>query len=270
MSCSCKLPLLDNSSFAETGRKLSHVAARVMERKKGSATDDLLRKTRGHNHPSNSYSSGNALGSLVQVVILASLAALAAYGKVTLLQNLAGVLGRSLDTETEEQEAQARILSVLSKDFDRQDLGGLLGSLGGLLGGSPAPSGGGTNELVEGLVEQAIQQQINEFLTGGGIENVLASMLESEDLGQMLGEMVNNLIGNMDTENMINTLSGQLGNDLGEIVSMLDQAMSGTDMAEVLGAIMGEMPEGQMESLLEGVNLNTMEMMMNCQCQKKN
>ena len=41
-------------------------------------------------------------------------------------------------------------------------------------------------------------------------------------------------------------------------------------MAEVLGAIMGEMLEGQMESLLEGVNLNTMEMMMNCECQKKN
>ena len=85
---------------------------------------------------------------------------------------------------------------------------------------------------------------------------------------------------------MINTLSEQLGSDLGEIVSsivfvkhfsflcyispVLDQAMSGTDMAEVLGAIMGEMPEGQMESLLEGVNLNTMEMMMNCECQKKN
>jgi len=272
MSCSCKLPLLDNSSFAESGRKLSNVAATVLQRKKRSATEALPRKTRGHNHPSNSYSSGNALGSLVQVVILASLAALAAYGKVTLIQNLAGLAGRSLNTENEEEEVQARILSVLSKNFDRQDLGSLLGGLGGLLGGAPSPSGGngGTNELVEGLVEQAIQQQINEFLTGGGIENALASLLESEDLGQMMGEMVNSLIGNMDTENMINTLSAQLGTDLGEIVSMLDQAVSGTDMAEVLGAIMGEMPEGQMESLLEGVNLNTMEMMMNCECQKKN
>ena len=83
MSCSCKLPLLDGSSFAESGRKLSHVAARVLERKKRSATEDLPLKTRGHNHPSNSYSSGNALGSLVQVVILAALAALAAYGNTS-------------------------------------------------------------------------------------------------------------------------------------------------------------------------------------------
>jgi len=51
---------------------------------------------------------------------------------------------------------------------------------------------------------------------------------------------------------------------------VLDEAMAGTDMAEVLSSLMGEMPEGQMESLLEGVNLNTMEMMMNCSCQKKN
>ena len=83
MSCSCKLPLLDGSSFAASGRKLSNVAARVLERKKRSATEDFPLKTRGHNHPSNSYSSGNALGSLVQVVILASLAALAAYGNTS-------------------------------------------------------------------------------------------------------------------------------------------------------------------------------------------
>ena len=51
---------------------------------------------------------------------------------------------------------------------------------------------------------------------------------------------------------------------------MLDEAMTGTNMAEVLGAMMGGMPEGEVESLLEGVNLNTMEMMMNCECKKKN
>jgi len=269
MSCSCKLPLLDNSS--ESGRRLNKVASRVVERKKRS-TKDLPVETRGngHNHPSNSYSSGNALGGLVQVIVLASLAALAAYGKVTLLQNLSGLLGRSLNTDLEEQEAaQTRILSVLTNNFDRQGLGGLLGGLGEILGGAggavPNPS-----EQIEGLVEQAIQEQINEFLTGGGVQTWLASLLESEDMGQMIGEMVNTMIGNMDTENMVNTLSTQLGTDLGEMVSMLDEAMAGTDMAEVLSSLMGEMPEGQMESLLEGVNLNTMEMMMNCSCQKKN
>ena len=122
-------------------------------------------------------------------------------GKVTLLQNLAGLL---VNTEvTEREDAQERILSILTKDFDRQDLGGLLGELGGLLGGlsgTPAPVGeaGGTNELLEGLVEQVIQQQINEFFSSGGIENILSSLLNTEDIGQMFGEMVGSMMGGMD------------------------------------------------------------------------
>jgi len=254
MSCSCKLPLLDHSS--ESGRKLNNVASRLMERKKL-----ITQYTRGHQAASH-YSS-------VQVLVLASLAALAAYGKVSLVQSLGTILGRSLEIDVAEQEeAQQRILSILTQASDRQ-LGGLLGGLGGLLGGG-APEIPNANEQVEGLVEQAIQEQINEFLTGGGIESLLTSLLESEDMGQMLGEMVNNLIENMDTEAMISSLSQQLGYELGQIVSTLDQALAGADMGALLGSIMGEMPEGQMESLLEGVNLNTMEMMMNCQCQKKN
>merc|ERR1712025_121886 len=198
MSCSCKLPILDGSSAS--GRKLNNAVSRVVERKKRSTRD-----TRGHNHyPSNSYSSGSALGNLVQVVILASLAALAAYGKLTLAQNLGTLLGRSLDNDMQEQEeAQMRILSILSQASDRQ-LGGLLGGLGGLLGGGGGVEVPNPNEQIEGLVEQAIQEQINQFLTGGGMENFLTNILESEDMGQMLGEMVNNMIGNMDTENMMN------------------------------------------------------------------
>merc|ERR1712025_522037 len=264
MSCSCKLPILDGSSAS--GRKLNNAVSRVVERKKRSTRD-----TRGHNHyPSNSYSSGSALGNLVQVVILASLAALAAYGKLTLAQNLGTLLGRSLDNDMQEQEeAQMRILSILSQASDRQ-LGGLLGGLGGLLGGGGGVEVPNPNEQIGGLVEQAIQEQINQFLTGGGMENFLTNIVESEDMGQMLGEMVNNMIGNMDTENMMNSLSEQLGYDLGQIASMLDQALSGTDMGTLLGEIIGQMPEGELESLMEGVNLNSMVMMMNCECQKKN
>jgi len=267
MSCSCKLPLLDGSS--ESGRKLNSAVSRVVERKKRSTRD--ARGGGHHHYPSNSYSSGSALGNLFQVVLLAGLAALAAYGKLTLAQNIGTLLGRSLNDDLQEQdEAHKRILSILSQASDRQ-LGGLLGGLGGLLGGG----GGGVevpnpNEQVEQLVEQAIQNQINEFLTGGGMESVLTSLLESEDMGEMLGGMVNNMMGNMDTESMVNSLSEQLGYDLGQIASMLDQALSGADLGTMLGEIMGQMPEGQMESLMEGVNLNSMEMMMNCECQKKN
>ena len=85
---------------------------------------------------------------------------------------------------------------------------------------------------------------------------------------------------------IITSLSEQLGNDLGEIVgskfasspikydkrmifSVLDEAITGTNISEVLSAMLGEVPEEQIESLLEGVNLNTMEMLMNCECKKK-
>ena len=78
MSCSCKLPLLDGSS--ESGRKLNSAVSRVVERKKRSTRD--AKGGSHHHYPSNSYSSGSALGNLFQVVILASLAALAAYGNI--------------------------------------------------------------------------------------------------------------------------------------------------------------------------------------------
>ena len=82
MSCSCKLPLLGNSSLAESGRTLNNVVSRVMERKKRSTERDLPIESRGggHHQPSNSYNDGYQFGSLLQIVVLASLAALAAYG----------------------------------------------------------------------------------------------------------------------------------------------------------------------------------------------
>ena len=84
MSCSCKLPLLGNSSLAESGRTLNNVVSRVMERKKRSTERDLPIESRGggHHQPSNSYNDGYQFGSLLQIVVLASLAALAAYGNV--------------------------------------------------------------------------------------------------------------------------------------------------------------------------------------------
>merc|ERR1711909_259625 len=117
MSCSCKLPLLDGSS--ESGRKLNSAVSRVVERKKRSTRD--ARGGGHHHYPSNSYSSGSALGNLFQVVLLAGLAALAAYGKLTLAQNIGTLLGRSLNDDLQEQdEAHKRILSILSQASDRQ------------------------------------------------------------------------------------------------------------------------------------------------------
>ena len=43
-------------------------------------------------------------------------------------------------------------------------------------------------------------------------------------------------------------------------------------MQEVVNSLLGEIDQGQMEGLLEGVNLSEleMEMMMNCECKSKN
>ena len=62
-------------------------------------------------------------------------------------------------------------------------------------GGSGSETGTGQ---IEGAIEQALLQQISEYLSGGGMETLMTNLLESEDLGQQLGEMVNNLIGNFD------------------------------------------------------------------------
>merc|ERR1719295_2551603 len=157
MSCSCKMPLMDETP---TGRKLNSAASRVLERKKRATRDWQVQDERGHKPPSNSYNNGLAFGSLLQVVVLASLAALAGIGKANLIQALAGTISTSTSRKGETEAT--RILNSIN----RQDLGGLLGGLGGLLGGA----GGSGSETgagqIEGAIEQALLQQISE--TGAG------------------------------------------------------------------------------------------------------
>merc|ERR1719295_182007 len=263
MSCSCKMPLMDETP---TGRKLNSAASRVLERKKRATRDWQVQDERGHKPPSNSYNNGLAFGSLLQVVVLASLAALAGIGKATLIQALAGTINTSTSRKG-ETEATRTLNSI-----NRQDLGGLLGGLGGLLGGAGGSGSETGTGQIEGAIEQALLQQISEYLSGGGMETLMSNLLESEDLGQQLGEMVNNLIGNFDINGMVASLSEQLGNDLGEMTAMVSQAMEGSGMQEVVNSLLGEIDQGQMEGLLEGVNLSEleMEMMMNCECKSKN
>jgi len=255
MSCACKLPMLDESIFAESGRKLSDATAKVLERRKNEAS-------RGHNQ---SYNNGYAFGSLLQVVVLASFAALAGVGKAVLLQNLGGLIaGRKLSSHVKErEEVEEMILGHLTKAagvFDRQDLlGGLLGELGGLLGGN-----GGTEEVGQAVLEQAI----TDFLTNGGLFNIFNNMLQSEDLFQQVGEAFGSFIGGLNMEETINSLSTQLGSDLGEIVSIMEQALSSVGLSEVLGSMLGGISQQEIEGMMEGIDLNTMEMMMNCNCQK--
>ena len=65
---------------------------------------------------------------------------------------------------------------------------------------------------------------------------------------------------------MIQSTSNQI------TLAVVSQAMEGSGMQEVVNSLLGEIDQGQMEGLLEGVNLSEleMEMMMNCECKSKN
>merc|ERR1712228_163680 len=127
---------------------------------KRATRDWQVQDEKGHNHPSNSYNNGLAFGSLLQVVVFASLAALAGIGKATLIQALAGTI-----TSRKGETEATRIFDSIN----RQDLGGLLGGLGGLLGGGGGSSSETGTGQIEGAIEQALLQQISEF-SGGGME----------------------------------------------------------------------------------------------------
>ena len=48
----------------------------------------------------------------------------------------------------------------------------------------------------------------------------------------------------------------------------MEQALSSVGLSEVLGSMLGGISQQEIEGMMEGIDLNTMEMMMNCNCQK--
>merc|ERR1711962_1987722 len=249
MDCTCTMPLPDMSALSSStpvaGRKL---VSRVISSVRGN----------GHGHHGVSQGS-NGLGQLLPLVILFLLSAFAAYGKVTLLQNL-GILpttGRS--TLAEEQDQQQEQLARLFRAADRQ-FGGGLGGLGGLLGGS----NGGSSNLVDGatnaLVEQAIQQwvqnggvqnliiqfisgggletMVTQFLSGGGLETLMAAMMDNLDeqtlqsLGQAAGENLQQELSNIDVDGMMASMTAGLENALEEMMGALEQAVANNQIEE--------------------------------------
>lgn len=199
----------------------------------------------------------NGFGQILPLVILFVLSALAAYGKVDLLQNL-GILpsGRSaLAQEENQHQDQLDQLSRLFHAAQRQ-----FGGLGGLLGGGS----GGTGNMVDGatseLVEQAIQQWISnggienlimqfisgggleamvtEFFSGGGFESLMAGVMANMDeqtlqaLGQAAGENIQQELENMDIEGMMTSMAEGLGSDLDQMMVALEEAVANNQIEE--------------------------------------
>merc|ERR1711953_871280 len=249
MDCTCTMPLPDMSALSSStpvaGRKL---VSRVISSVRGN----------GHGHHGVSQGS-NSLGQLLPLIILFLLSAFAAYGKVTLLQNL-GILpttGRStLAEEQDQQQEQLEQLARLFRAADRQFGGGLGGLLGGGNGGSSNLVDGATNALVEQAIQQWVQNggvqnliikfisgggletMVTQFLSGGGLESLMAAMMDNLDeqtlqsLGQAAGENLQQELSNIDMDGMMASMTAGLENDLEEMMGALEQAVANNQIEE--------------------------------------
>lgn len=273
MDCSCTIPLPDMSALSSstpvTGRKL---VTTVLE--SGSIKECIMighkpvscwlksiaESVRGNGHGHHGVSQGSKFDQLLPLAILFILSGLAAYGKVTLLQNL-GILpsGRTaLDQENQQNEERLEQLSRLFHAADRQ-FGGLEG-LGGLLGGGNGEASNLVDGATNALVEQAIQQWISnggvenlimQFLSGGGLELMVTQLFSSggfeslmagamanldeqtlQSLGQAAGENLQQELSNIDMEGMMENMTSELETDLDQMMAALEEAVANNQIEE--------------------------------------
>jgi len=277
LDCSCSLPFPDMSDLSSSSATPGIVAGRKLVEKLVTHTlhsGDKRKCIEVEGKPISCWLAGdendsnrdlkhgsNGLGQLVPLAILFLLSALAAYGKVNLLQNL-GILpaGRSaLGQEEDQHRDQLEQLSRLFHAAERQ-FGGNLGGLGGLLGGSNGGAGNVVDGATNALVEQAIQQWINnggvenlimqfisgggletlvtQFFSGGGFQSLISAVMDNMDeqtinnLGQVAGENVQQQLANMDVEGMMASMTESLEGDLDQMMNALQEAVANNQIEE--------------------------------------
>jgi len=248
MSCSCKAPLLPTEMFpgnAIMGRMADMAVSG--RRLAGSLMSSSRAGNQGESRSSLAPLTGSPLESLLWLGLVSALAALAAYGKVTLLESL-GLLtgppipGRGLAAgqETPVDKFSSLLAGALHR-FGQKQEGGRQFDLGGLVGGLTGglTEGGLTEEMTNQLMQQAISQWMNsggmetlmiEWLTGGGAQSFLTTLFteETENLSAMsqsLTEALEQQMADMDVEAMMDEAVTSLGSDLGEIASSLQGLM---------------------------------------------
>jgi len=245
MSCSCKAPLLPTEMFPGN-RVMGRMADMAVSGRK--LAGSLMASSRGGNQGRSSLAplTGSPLESLLWLGLVSALAALAAYGKVALLENL-GLLtgppvpGRGLTAgqETPVDKFSSLLAGALHR-FQQKQEGGRQFDLGGLVGGLTGGLNEGlTEEMTNQLMQQAISQWMNsggmetlmiEWLTGGGAQSFLTTLFteETENLSAMTQSLTQALeqeMANMDVESMMDEAVTSLGSDLGEIASALQGLM---------------------------------------------
>merc|ERR1711970_1218468 len=270
LQCRCRLPMA--SSPVVMGRALN----------------------RGGYHGVSSGSSG--LSSLIPLILTFLVSALVGNA-------LAGLVGgRSLDLGDSVAERELNQAKILAKLDDRQlfgnlgsggffgnlgnvpapapspATGGLFGNLGsgGLFGNLGGASGGGSNDFVNQLVMQMVQQQMEDFINNGGAQEALTNMVESGQLEQPVQQMVDSGM----LEQLVQQLreSGLLEQAAQSALESVSQSISENmptlpPTLENLGGLNGGFEElfANMGDFNTGdFNLGDMELEMSCDCDPAN
>merc|ERR1739838_376891 len=146
--------------------------------------------------------------------------------------------------------------------------------LASLLGG-----GSSSNDLVTQLAMQVAQQQVDDFINNGGVEEAITNLVESGQLEEMatnfvesgqLETMMDEMMENVDMETMMTEMVGTLEKEMEESMQNggpLGEMMESMNVTGDLEELMGQMENGggllgpEMLSQMGNMELN-----MKCSC----
>lgn len=286
MNCNCRLPLLQPPpAVALRNIDLGHAIARMLvdakdrvkpEKTAASAVQRTFTLPALPTIPAD-------LTSLIPVLLIAFVSVIIGILKGMLLSSAPLATGRSL-VDAKEME-QARILSKL---LDRQGLEGILGGIlgganggggdnGGLLGALLGGAGGGganggfeeaiMSTIIQNMIDQilanpeSLQEMITLAVNSGVAEQVITNLIESGDIATLVQSLVDSGAGPDIIGNLGNGLLQELlnNNELGDL--NID------DLTQMLEEALGGMGGG-VENILAGVDVQNMELNMQCSCVK--
>merc|ERR1712203_1050438 len=89
-----------------------------------------------------------------------------------------------------------------------------------------------------GVQNGGVQNLIMQFISGGGLETMMAAMMDNLDeqtlqsLGQAAGENLQQELSNIDMDGMMASMTAGLENDLEGVMGALEQAVANNQIEE--------------------------------------
>jgi len=208
--------------------------------------------------------NGGLLGNLGNGGLLGGNAPAPAPGG--LLGSLLGGAGGNAPAPAPAPAPGGLLGSLLGGANDPTPGGNLLGLLGG--GGNGGLAGllaGGNGGIQEAIMQAALNQILEnpESLQGvisAAVESGMAEQAVTDMIsGGQLEELAQNLLQNGQGQEMINNLMPEGG------VEALQQNLQDS-VNQSIGDVLGGMEPGSLQALLEGVDMENMEMKLQCKC----